>query len=276
MDVHFDLENHEARMRRDGFTVIEDFLPPDVLAEVRSSLEPHLGHHRGRNDFEGFATERVYTLVARGPVFEDIVEDPRLMRILDRFLLPGYLLSASQAICIYPGESAQGVHIDDGFYRQPRPRPACSISLIAAVDAFTAENGGTEVIPGSHLWSQAQVDTLTPEAAQDLLVPMVIPAGAAIVFQGNLLHQGGANRSDAPRLAFTHQYCQPWGRTQENFFLGVPAELARGMSPRLQRLLGYDIWPPFMGHVTASHPLKALEPGWTAPVLADRVANSKA
>ena len=30
------------------------------------------------------------------------------------------------------------------------------------------------------------------------------------------------------------------------------------MSPRLQVLLGYEIMPPFMGHVTASHPTKVL------------------
>ena len=35
----------------------------------------------------------------------------------------------------------------------------------------------------------------------------------------------------------------------------------RRMSPRLQTLLGYEIMPPFMGHVTASHPTKVLREG---------------
>ena len=265
----FDAEAHAERMRRDGYTVIEDFMDAETLAAVRAGLAPHLGTHRGRNDFEGFKTERIYTLVGRGMVFEQVTEDARVLALLDRFLLPGYLLSASQAICIYPGETAQGIHTDDGFYRQARPRPPCSISVIAAVDDFTETNGGTEVIPGSHLWSDAEVEARRHELP-GLLQPMVMPAGAAIVFQATMLHQGGANRSAAPRRAFTNQYCQPWGRTQENFFLGVPRELVRQMSPRLQRLLGYDIWPPFMGHVTASHPAKTLEDGWVAPVLADR------
>jgi ectoine hydroxylase-related dioxygenase (phytanoyl-CoA dioxygenase family) len=101
------------------------------------------------------------------------------------------------------------------------------------------------------------------------LVPTVMPAGACIVFLGTLLHRGGANRSGAPRLAFSNQYCEPWGRTQENFFLGVPPEMARRMSPRVQSLLGYSIWPPFMGQVTASHPIKSLAEDWVAPALAD-------
>jgi ectoine hydroxylase-related dioxygenase (phytanoyl-CoA dioxygenase family) len=262
----FDAAGHEARLRDDGFTIIEDFLDAGAVAAAREALSPHLGSNLGRNSFEGLATERVYTLVARGEVFERLTEEPRLLALLDRFLLPGYLLTASQAICIYPGEAAQEFHFDDGFYRQPRPRPAISLSLIGTIDAFTDTNGATEVIPGSHLWSSAEVAALTPDRAKALLRPVIMPAGAALVFQGTLMHRGGANRSNAPRLAYTNQYCEPWARTQENFFLGVPRDMAAVMSPRLQTLLGYEIWPPFMGQVTASHPRKALEPGWVAPV----------
>ena len=265
-------DGHDARLKAAGFTVIEDFMDGETLAEVRRTLAPHLGSHQGRNAFEGFSTERVYTLVARGPVFERLTEEARLLALLGRYLQPGFLLTASQAICIYPGEAAQEIHTDDGFYRQPRPRPAISYTMIAAVDPFTAANGATEVIPGSHLWSDAEVAerAAEPGALEALLEPVEMPAGACAVFPGTLLHRGGANRTDRPRLAFTNQYCEPWGRTQENFFLGVPPQMARAMSPRVQQLLGYDIWPPFMGHVTASHPLKALEPGFAPPVLAQR------
>lgn len=262
----FDVEAHARRLIEDGYTVIEDFADTQTLAEVRRALAPHLGSHLGRNTFEGFTTERVYTLVARGKVFEQLTAEPRLLSLLDRFLQPNYLLTASQAICIYPGEKAQGVHTDDSFYRQPRPRPAISLSMIAAVDEFTDINGATDIIPGSHTWSDEKIRNIAPEDALALLRPVIMPAGACIVFQGTLLHRGGANRSDAPRLAFTNQYCEPWGRTQENFFLGVPRERVKAMAPELQSLLGYSIWPPFMGQVTGSHPIKSLEDDWIAPV----------
>ncbi|MDP1873735.1 phytanoyl-CoA dioxygenase family protein [Phenylobacterium sp.] len=264
----FDTEAHAARIAKDGYTVLPGLVDAAGLEAVREALAPHLGGHRGRNAFEGYATERVYTLVARGKVFEDLTEHPQILALLDRFLLPGYLLTASQAIAIQPGEAAQSVHFDDGFYRLPRPRPAASLSVIIAIDPFTEQNGATDLLPGSHLWSDAEVEAFgrDPEAATRL-IPAVMPAGSAIVFQGHMLHRGGANRSAAPRLALTNQYCQPWGRTQENYFLSVPREQVRAMSPRLQALLGYEIWPPFMGHVTASHPAKTLEDGWIAPVL---------
>jgi ectoine hydroxylase-related dioxygenase (phytanoyl-CoA dioxygenase family) len=237
---------HEIRTR--GYTLLPGFLDAERLARVRAALDRELGAYRGRNNFEGEATERVYTLVARDPVFQDIAEDTRILALCDRFLDPNYLLTGSLAICIHPGESPQPWHNDDAFYPLPRPRPMVSLSTMVAVDDFTADNGGTEVIPGSHRWSEAEIggDYRSGERETDL------------VFAGNLLHRGGANRTDQPRRGFSMQYCQPWARTQENYFLTVSREQARAMSPRLQALLGYSIHPPFMGHAAGRHPRKYL------------------
>ena len=264
----FDLDAHAGAIERAGYTIIEDFLDEARLAEVRRVLGFYLGSHAGRNPFEGHRTERVYTLVARGRVFWDIATDGRVQALCDRFLLPGCLLTASQAICIRPGEKAQDFHHDDVFYTVPRPRPMISLSTIAAVDAFTAENGGTEILPGSHAWG----DDWRAKIAQATPVAVTMPAGACVVFSGTLVHRGGANRSGAPRLAFSNQYCQPWARQQENFLQGVPLEVARRMPVRLQEMLGYSIHPPFMGQLTASHPAKGLEPGFRNRVEAQAAA----
>jgi ectoine hydroxylase-related dioxygenase (phytanoyl-CoA dioxygenase family) len=274
----FDLEAHAAAIDRDGYTIVRDFLSAEDLAEVRRVLALYLGDRAGRNNFEGYRTERVYTLVARARVFWKIAMDPRVVALCERYLLPSFLLTASQAIEIRPGETPQPFHVDDGFYTVPRPRPMISLSTIVAVDAFTADNGGTEVVPGSHLWGDAdladiidQIMAESPERQERVAAlarPVEMPAGACVVFAGTLVHRGGANRSAAPRCAFSNQYCQPWARQQENFTLSVPAEVARGMPPRLQALLGYSIHPPFMGQLTASHPVKALEEGYENRVVA--------
>jgi len=268
--ARFDADAHAEEIRTQGYTVIRDFMDAEGLAAFRTALAPFLGAHRGRNDFEGFETERVYTLVARGKVFEDLATDERLMALLSRFMEGAFLLSATHAINLMPGETAQGIHTDDGFYRQPRGGLAVGYSVIGAIDDFTAANGATQVIPGSHLWSEAEIEArkAAPGGLEALLVPLEVPAGSAFVFPGKLLHQGGANRTDRPRLAFTNQYCAGWARPQENFFLSVPKEVVRGMSPRAQALLGYELWPSFMGMVTGSHPRKALEPGFVPPIVA--------
>jgi ectoine hydroxylase-related dioxygenase (phytanoyl-CoA dioxygenase family) len=260
-------------LQPDGFTIIYDFLQQHDQLAVTEQYNALLGHYQGRNPFEGQQTERVYTLVARHRLFQDIASDPRVMALCDAILEPNYLLTASQAISLSPGETPQPWHTDDSFYTLPRPRPMVGLSTIVAIDAFTETNGGTEVVPGSHLWDDEQIageyigadGSADPEfnkRIQALSKPVTMSAGSCMVFSGTLLHRGGENRSPSPRRAFSNQYCQPWARTQENFYLAIPPEEVAQMSPVVQSLLGYSVHPPFMGQVTASHPLKALEPGF--------------
>ena len=106
----------QARLRElahNGYTVIENFLSPERLAKVNQLYDHMLGSHSGRNNFEGNCTERIYTLVARDRVFQDIVEDARIMALCDALLQPNYLHTASQAIVIGPGETPQPWHTDD-------------------------------------------------------------------------------------------------------------------------------------------------------------------
>ncbi|MDP3937289.1 MAG: phytanoyl-CoA dioxygenase family protein [Deltaproteobacteria bacterium] len=281
-----DVGKEAAAIRDQGYVLIPDFLSPGQMSSIREALAPHLRReHLGRNNFEGHETERVYSLVGLGKLFEDLAEEPRIMALCDAFLEPNYLLTASQAICIHPGESPQAFHTDDAFYRIPRPRPAVSLSTIYAIDPFTAENGATQIVPGSHAWSDPELENILkaidfetrgPEERrprppdptiegkiEGKVIDATMPAGSVIVFLGTFLHRGGANRSTAPRLALSNQYCQPWARQQENYLMSIPRERVRRMSPGVQSLLGYSIHPPFMGHVKGVHPRRLLEGGGT-------------
>ena len=267
---------HLGELERNGYTLIPDFLDASRLEQVNALFDAMLGSHQGRNNFEGNRTERIYTLVARHRVFQDIVEDSRILSLCDALFMPNYLLTASQAIVINPGETPQPWHTDDSFYPIPRPRPMVSLSTIVAVEDFTVDNGATEVIPGSHLWSDDQIegnyrsgesetDAGFAQRLRGLAQPVLMPAGTCIVFAGTLLHRGGANIGNGTRRAFSNQYCEPWARPQENFYLAIPPAQVADMSPTVQSLLGYSIHPPFMGQVSAYHPLKALQPGFVPP-----------
>jgi ectoine hydroxylase-related dioxygenase (phytanoyl-CoA dioxygenase family) len=265
-----ELARRIEQIRRDGYTIVEGVLDHTGLSAFRTGVAPYLGRWRGRNPFEGHSTERVYTLVGRGKVFEDVAADPRILGIVGAFLRPGFLLSASHAIVIHPGEAAQSLHFDDTFYPFERPRPPLGISVIGAVDAFTFGNGATLVLPGSHTWSPGEITAAREAIARGKgpdLVPLVMSAGAAAVFAGTLVHGAGANASNAPRMGYTNQYCEPWARTQENWFLGIPRERVAAMAPNLQALLGYGLTSQFMGKVSGSHPAKSLAADWVPPIV---------
>jgi ectoine hydroxylase-related dioxygenase (phytanoyl-CoA dioxygenase family) len=254
-------ERAEA-IRRDGYVIARDLISQRDVDEIKAALAPWLrGERMGRNDFEGFRTERVYALLAKAPAVARIVEHPDVLAVVDQLLASHYRLSACLAIQVHPGETAQGWHADDSYVLVPRPRPMMGLSAIWAFDEFTRENGATELIPGSHLWGPDQ--RAEPDDPRALKVQM--PAGSAVLFAGTLLHRGGAHRGTATRLAITPQYCQPWIRQIENMALAVPPEIARGCSERVQELLGYDIFEPtFVGYVDGMHPKRLLDPGYAA------------
>jgi len=246
------------RLLDDGYVVLPEVLPTDTLRLVREQLEPHLqGEYPGRNDFEGLQSERVYALLDKAPAIAELVAHERTIPLIDRVLEPNYLLSACLAIQLHPGETAQAWHYDDAFVTMPKPRDSFSASTIWAIDEFTADNGATEVIPGSHRWGNDPV-----VGDRDDAVVVEMPAGSVVVFFGTTVHRGGANRSGGTRLAITPQYCAPWARPQETFMLSVRQEMAARYPERVQQLLGYSIHPPFMGHTDGRHPAKRLDPGF--------------
>src|SRR5262249_17886572 len=76
---------HVSTIQREGFVVLEHVLSPLEVDAMRAALAPYLqGKHMGRNDFEGFHTERVYALLAKDPALALLVEHPRLLSIVDR------------------------------------------------------------------------------------------------------------------------------------------------------------------------------------------------
>lgn len=243
-----------GQLRTDGYVVLRDVIDSRELSTVREQLSSHLAVAPfGRNDFEGFRTQRAYALLAKAPATTALVAHPAVLAILDEVLEPAYRLSANIAINVHPGETAQMLHADDGYCSLPRPRRAVGASVVWAIDDFTATNGATELIPGSHRWGGH-----TATADDPRIRTIEMSAGSAVVFFGTTLHRGGAHRGTAARLGITPQYCEPWVRQVENMGLAIPPEVASTMPRRVQELL-YGISPPFIGYVDGRDPLRALD-----------------
>ena len=222
---------------------------------IKETVLPLFAYDSGRNNFEGFKTQRLYATFEKTLVCNDLVDHPLILNILDNIFHPNYLLSQLQVINILPGEAQQPLHHDDAFYDVPRPRKPLGAATIFAIDDFTEENGATVIIPGSHEWGDER-----PEPMSDpRQVPVVMPAGSMLLFTGTLWHGGGANRSQLSRMCVTAQYCDSWLRQQENYSLSISKETVKMCSEHIQRLLGYSIHAPFAGFVNGMHPKRLLE-----------------
>jgi len=262
-----------AQFDRDGYLIFENVLTAIQLDEIKTALAPFLGADvKGRNEFEGRESNRVYAMLAKSPVFAELVIHPLALAFAEADLGRDCLLSACLAINLHPGETVQPWHFDDSHYHWPRPRPSLGVSTFWAITAPTETNGATEILPGSHLWPEDQIEGAIAEedlsrtakregdpGARPDAMKVVMPAGSLMIAKGTLWHRGGANRSSEDRLVITPQYCPGWTRPLENMSLAVPPQIAQTLPMRAQELLGYSIHPPFMGYVDGRHPRRLLE-----------------
>lgn len=249
-----DVETAAGAVRERGWVVLEDVAPLSLFDRLAEALDPLLAScPTGRNPFEGRTTKRVNNLLAKGAVFQEVAANPGVLDLVEAVLGPHFQISIISAIQILPGESAQDLHTDDGLYPLPWPHPPVVLNTMWAVDDFTEANGATVLVPGSHQWPDRAFGGRTPQT-----VPATMARGSVLAWVGNLVHGGGANRTDRPRLGITMNYNQAWLRQQENQYLGVPMEVVQAFPERLQRLVGYDLHPPFIGNVDGRNPLKLL------------------
>ena len=237
-----------------GYAVVPGLLPPEEVAAIEAGLATLAARTpTGRNDFEGFRTRRVYNLVGKSRLFDPLIAHPLALSLLDALLAPGYQLSSAVAIQIGPGEKAQVLHHDDALAPVPRPRPPLMLSAMWAIDDFDERNGGTRIVPGSHRWGTERPDPATATVAAEMA------RGSLLVYLGTLWHGGGANRTDRPRLGVNVLYSRGWLRQLENQYLAVPREVAAALPKSMQRLIGYDVHPPFIGYVDGRHPARVLD-----------------
>ena len=237
-----------------GYSVVEGLLPPEVAAAKRDELTAVLDRTpTGRNEFEGYHTRRIYALFAKTRGFDDCATHPLVEEVAETMLGP-HQLSAPTGIEIGPGEPAQVLHRDDSIYPLPTPHQEVVLNTMWALDDFTLANGATRFVPGSHLWEGERYPGDEAE-----IVQAEMAAGSVIFYSGHVFHGGGANNTDTPRLGVILEYAAAWLRPQENHLLAVPRETVRELSPRLQELLGYNIYPPFVGYVDGRHPRRSLE-----------------
>ena len=214
--------------------------------------------------------QRVWMLPNKGKVFLEILELHNYVDCIKQVVGNEYLISSFGANIAKPGGIAMDLHTDQWWLPDPVrryedflpsgsidrkkfnikvnkdisnnneliSRPAVSNVLIM-LNGMTRENGGTLIVPGSHLFGRhpdknidKNIETISAEG----------PPGCAIITDGRVWHGTGANISKEERLAILITFCGPQFRPQENFTLGIKKEIFSQLNDYQKELFGFKVW----------------------------------
>jgi ectoine hydroxylase-related dioxygenase (phytanoyl-CoA dioxygenase family) len=182
-------------------------------------------------------TKRITALLGKSKTVGTLATHPMLLAACDAILKPNcesYQLHVGSALVVGPGATTQVLHREDDAYQFFKvPRPNMVVASMWAITDFTAANGATNLVPGSHRWPEGR------QAQPGEIVAAEMPAGAVLLWMGGTLHGAGANRSDEWRFGVFLSYSLGWLRQEENQYLDVPPSLARTLPKQLRDLVGY-------------------------------------
>jgi len=230
-----------ARARADldtfGYCIVEGVLSTEQVRVLRERVAAQAEGEAaaGVASFDSKTNQRIWMLANKGRVFRDLVLHPFAQEMMGHLLGDDHLLSSATANIARPGGTAMYLHNDQLYVDFWTPKPVVA-NIAWMLDDFSDENGGTRLVPRSHLepdWRKAAAQPSVAGAG---------PAGSALVFDRRLVHGTGANRTkDRQRHAILTYYCRAFMRQQENFFLGLDPALQQPENETLLRRLGFSI-----------------------------------
>ena len=258
-----DFDVAKRHMDEFGYCLLKDALSRDEVDAIRARLLEQLEAEIERGISRMCPDDKKHLirfLINKGQVFRDMIVHAGLHEMLRHVIGDAYLLSSYHAHVAHPG-STMAFHTDQFWMPPPtteRKRtlvkpgsitrsgnrgrhvggeelmdpktiaPAVTCNAMWMIDDYTAENGATLLVPGSHL-SGRQPDPALDSNAK--WVPATGPAGTAVVFEGRIWHTTGINTTDRPRIGLSTNFCAPQFRPQENYLLGTLPEVLEEASP---------------------------------------------
>ena len=232
------LDSHFKELDEQGYTILENLLTQRQIDEAVAALRDSYEEERASEHEPG--TWRTHNLTARAEVFREIIQLQRLVACMEYLLGSDYVLADMGARSPLPEMKAQNLHRDGGAFV---PNPPYNVHAVLptfaqsmfALSEFTAENGATRIVAGSHI---KDLDA-SAVAAEDELRFLCKP-GTVMVFDARLLHGGAPNTTGELRYAIQGFCCRSSMKPFCDHTRSTPPDIVAAATPLLRRLLGFE------------------------------------
>jgi len=229
-------------LKRDGWTIAPRAIDDALLERLRKQLQREYEQQRAIQIANGVgdgADGTVHHLPLAGGAFLELLDRNLLVDVLDAFFGGPYILNTYGGVLNLPGNLSYvgRIHRDLRSFSGALPLMA---QWLVMLDDFTEDNGATYFLSGSHR---------SPEPPDEgdffrRATRAAAPAGSIVVFDSNVWHAAGVNKSTAPRRALTIAFTRPFLKQQFDYPRALGYDQSDRLSPTLKQLLGYNARVP--------------------------------
>ena len=186
----------QEALDRDGYVVFPSVIDANSLDRLRKAFEE--ASSQGRQVSKESGTRHINDIVNGDPVFQDVYTHPKILAAVHHVLRCLFRLSQIGGRDPLPGFGQQGLHAD--WFVRAKGEPFRVVTTICLLDDFTANNGATRLVPGTHrLLTQPPKSLAAPASRHPEQKIVVARAGSVLAFNGHLWHSGTRNDTKSPR-----------------------------------------------------------------------------
>ena len=240
------LDMHVEELYFMGYTVMENIVPPKVIAAAKEKMEKLESEQIAEMKAAGLKVDN-HNGVVRYPLLQDdifleLATLPEVMSLLRRCLGENFVLMTQAGILNRLNETSAPrlFHRDINYQHWSIGGGCMAVNFLVAIDDFTKKNGATCVLPGTHMVAPFPSSVYAHKHERQVCVS----AGSVIVMNAMLFHRAGDNRAKTIRRGVNHVI----GRPFMSPYIDIPTALAkegRDLSDDefLSKYLGYR-WKP--------------------------------
>lgn len=214
-------EEHCAEsVTRNGYGVLENVFSRQDMATAREKIYKIYDAQVTESGGETHLTDVMQDpnvarcLLAYDGFFLRLIEEKNILAVLERLLGNYFILMLQNA----PINRSNDAHYSTGWHRDLNyqhfvsSRPV-GITTVICVDDFSADNGSTVHLPGSHKFEEFPSKEYAEKNEQQVLAP----CGSVIVFDSMIFHRASQNTSSRDRNLIVQVFTLPLIKQQVSF-----------------------------------------------------------
>ena len=238
------------QFHQQGFLFLQNVLPLDWCAELRADLDWALEHNPNGFNSVGAKISLAHRLFETSPANLRLFDLEPIVSLAEALIAPNCHVIHNNSFQSPHGGGIDSWHQDDAAHYivtegEPPKNVRLPVLFFTAnyylTDVTEIKHGGTEVIPGSHLFGATPPRVMEGTPWESQIHYNLGGAGSVVLFNNQVWHRGGPNQSDRTRYITQVTYARRIIGHKYYPFMNyqMPEHVYKEVNPRLRRLLGF-------------------------------------